>query len=321
MRGLGAHSPHQTGLFHPLILARSRFLTRKRAIGTVVSKRTNTIGHALIVTPDFSSHRHVEWLSALIRIGQELGIQCHLLQLSQNQKTAFLLKKMHFTPAEGAVLLLAHPEKLAINLINHFLKLGYYTVNIETHLEKDLCSYVGMSDESAIELGVERLAEAGHRRIVFLVTEPEEYESVRLRVLHFEEITKRKGLSSAHVHHAGVHSGENSSEASSTAMAALWKEKVRPTAIFAVSDSCAVGALSWLHMNGIRVPEDVSLLSFDGTTMTRCTHPQITSIRQPYQKIAQAAFQLVLERPTIQKNILLAPLFLDGGSLQRIPAN
>lgn len=62
-----------------------------------------------------------------------------------------------------------------------------------------------------------------------------------------------------------------------------------PEAIFTSSDMQAVGLLRALHENGVRVPEDVAVVSFDGSPESEYTWPALTTVRQPIEEMARAA--------------------------------
>ncbi|MBG0717043.1 LacI family transcriptional regulator [Microbacterium sp. 2C] len=70
-----------------------------------------------------------------------------------------------------------------------------------------------------------------------------------------------------------------------------------PTAVFAGSDLTAVGALQALHERGLRVPEDVAIVSFDGTAESEYAWPPLTTVRQPFGKMAQAAIESFVDGP------------------------
>lgn len=67
-----------------------------------------------------------------------------------------------------------------------------------------------------------------------------------------------------------------------------------PTAIFTSSDFEAIGALLAIRSAGLRVPDDIALVSFDGTAETEFTHPRLTTVRQPTEKLAAAAVAAAL---------------------------
>lgn len=78
----------------------------------------------------------------------------------------------------------------------------------------------------------------------------------------------------------------------------------RPTAIFASSDLQAVGLLRAAHEQGLRVPEDVAIVSFDDTQESEYCWPPLTSIRQRLRIMAEAAVSTVLDpyaQPTHQE--------------------
>lgn len=67
-----------------------------------------------------------------------------------------------------------------------------------------------------------------------------------------------------------------------------------PTAIFAGSDSTALGVLEEARRQGLRIPADLSLVGFDGTKLTEQTLPRLTSVAQPLKEMGRAALRSVL---------------------------
>lgn len=76
----------------------------------------------------------------------------------------------------------------------------------------------------------------------------------------------------------------------------LMAAATRPTALFAGSDLIAFGALHALDDLGLRVPDDVAVISFDGTVESAYCAPPLTCVQQPYSQLAETAVQTVLER-------------------------
>jgi LacI family transcriptional regulator, galactose operon repressor len=69
----------------------------------------------------------------------------------------------------------------------------------------------------------------------------------------------------------------------------------KPQAVFASSDQQAVGVVRALHEAGVRIPDDIAVVSFDGTVESEYTWPPLTVARQPVNEIAQEAFRLITE--------------------------
>ena len=66
------------------------------------------------------------------------------------------------------------------------------------------------------------------------------------------------------------------------------------TAVFAMSDVMAVGAIRALHERGFRIPEDVSIIGFDGIDIGNYMIPCLTTIRQYREKIASRSIEILL---------------------------
>ncbi|WP_416305331.1 LacI family DNA-binding transcriptional regulator [Neptunicella sp. SCSIO 80796] len=68
----------------------------------------------------------------------------------------------------------------------------------------------------------------------------------------------------------------------------------RPTAIFAFSDEMAIGCLSALHKLKVKVPEQVSVLGFDGISYAPFLHPALSTVAQPLKEIGKSCMELLL---------------------------
>lgn len=69
-----------------------------------------------------------------------------------------------------------------------------------------------------------------------------------------------------------------------------------PTAIFAGSDSIALGVLAEARRQNIRIPEDMSLVGFDGTPQAEESLPPLTSVSQPLQDMGRSALNFILRQ-------------------------
>ncbi|AWB96633.1 LacI family transcriptional regulator [Agromyces badenianii] len=72
---------------------------------------------------------------------------------------------------------------------------------------------------------------------------------------------------------------------------ALAESERRPRAVFAASDQIAVGLLAALHRAGLRVPDDIAVVSFDGTMESAYTWPPLTTVAQPIAAMADEAIR------------------------------
>jgi LacI family transcriptional regulator len=67
------------------------------------------------------------------------------------------------------------------------------------------------------------------------------------------------------------------------------------TAVFAASDEMAVGAMRCLHDNGLRVPEDISVIGFDDISIADMVTPKLTTVRQSFEQIGSAAVHYIVD--------------------------
>ena len=93
------------------------------------------------------------------------------------------------------------------------------------------------------------------------------------------------------------------------------------TAIFAMSDTMAIGAARALMDSGKRVPEDVSVIGYDGIELAQYYHPALATMRQPQQELADRSVELLLESMDTDcapKHIQLETELIQGASVKHI---
>ena len=76
-------------------------------------------------------------------------------------------------------------------------------------------------------------------------------------------------------------------------MSELLRGKVRPTAVFAASDAIAVGAMKAIKEEGLRIPEDISIISINDNEMSKYTEPPLTTMRAPYYEMGEHGANIV----------------------------
>ena len=76
----------------------------------------------------------------------------------------------------------------------------------------------------------------------------------------------------------------------------ILKMNPRPTAIFALNDLMALGALRAATEAGCSVPGDLAVVGYDDLEITRFTNPPLTTIAQPKKEIGAQAIKLLVDR-------------------------
>ena len=94
-----------------------------------------------------------------------------------------------------------------------------------------------------------------------------------------------------------VVSGDNSFAGGHAAMHALMTDAVRrPSAVFVFNDQMAIGGLHALAALGLRVPQDVAIVGFDGTELGAFSTPELTTIDHPRRELGRLAAEAVLQQ-------------------------
>ncbi len=75
----------------------------------------------------------------------------------------------------------------------------------------------------------------------------------------------------------------------------LLKSENMPTAIFAMNDHMAMGALRAANKLHIRIPEEVEIIGFDDDTMASYSYPMLSTVRAPLTEMGERAAQLIYE--------------------------
>ena len=68
---------------------------------------------------------------------------------------------------------------------------------------------------------------------------------------------------------------------------------VRPSAILALSDLMAIGVLQELRRQGLRVPDDISVMGIDDITVAQSLAPALTTVAVPLNEMGEIAFSMV----------------------------
>lgn len=92
-----------------------------------------------------------------------------------------------------------------------------------------------------------------------------------------------------------IYASDLSAAAGTKAMETLLAQEEKPDAVFAVSDSLAAGALRAIAQAGLRVPEDIAVVGFDGTELAEVVSPQLTTVEQPSREIGRTAVTLLMK--------------------------
>lgn len=181
----------------------------------------------------------------------------------------------------------------------HFLK-GFQQLQVPCVLVTASAKELGfgnlgsvcLDDFGAAREAVNALIALGHRRFAIIGGNPWDSDPARLRLDGAMSALRALGEPVAEeCYRIARFSMEGGYEAARE----LFSGRKRPTALLAQSDLMAVGAIRALTELGLRVPQDVSVMGFDGLPIGKYYVPKLSTVNQPGEALAARSLELLLE--------------------------
>jgi LacI family transcriptional regulator len=184
-------------------------------------------------------------------------------------------------------------------------------VVVDRYFEKgSLWSFVTTDNYKGSVMAVEHLAANGHRRIACIQGNPDAM-TCRERARGYTDTMLRLGLGD----HVRISGDKFSIQNGYVETSLLLSEPDCPTAILTLSNKILLGAVKAVTESGRRIPDDISVISFDDNLLFNYMTPRITCISQPVQEISLMAVRLLLKKIAGEKN--QSQLFLPPGLVVR----
>lgn len=170
---------------------------------------------------------------------------------------------------------------------------NYAIIQCSEYEEGSGIPYVTIDNEEASYRAVKHLIKIGHEKIA-LMNSDEKYLYARQRKMGYQRALEEHGISLNNQYiiqtqHLGFEYGQQ-------AMKKILNLQDRPTAVFAVSDLLAIGALKEINTNGLHVPNDIAVVGFDKIDFSNMTNPTLTTIAQPMYKLGTTAARMLIDK-------------------------
>ena len=166
---------------------------------------------------------------------------------------------------------------------------------------------------------VNHLQQKGHSKIVLITTE----QSARMNPDSIETFRSVVGrVSSATMLWQPVHTYDGTSERFHNVLESLFlRSENAPTAIMVATVKRVAGALTWLMNRGLRIPEDVSLISRDFDDLLEGLHPPPSHYKQPPSTFNRfiRAILAILDNKHIRSHHRIMTDFVPGGTVAPAP--
>jgi len=151
------------------------------------------------------------------------------------------------------------------------------------------------NDREAVRDVTAELIRLGHRRFFYLAGPEGNYHDVE-RYAGVLEALGAAGLSEELVRRSGGELGyQRGFDIGVQAADDFAQLTEKPTAVIATSDDMAISFVSCIQRGGLRIPDDLSVVSFDGSPVCEFSSPPLSTIEQPVEEMGRAAVDLLLD--------------------------
>ncbi len=165
-------------------------------------------------------------------------------------------------------------------------------VLMDTAVDAPHTSVVRVDYQRGVHVAMQHLFDLGHNEIAF-ISGPLSLGSAVVRAEAFQHALQQHGAAALPA--SWRQEGDHRVEGGHHAMQRILKSgKRRPTAVITSNDLTAIGAMGAIHEAGLRIPEDISVMGFDGIELSAYTQPALTTMAVSRGELASQAFRSLL---------------------------
>ncbi|MER6950898.1 LacI family DNA-binding transcriptional regulator [Nonomuraea sp. NPDC000554] len=263
--------------WRPHSAARALGGARAEAVGLVIARPASTLG----VEPFFA-----QLLSGLQAGLSAQSVALHLLVVEDVEAEIEVYRGWASEHrVDGFVLVDLKARDPRIEALE---ELGVPTVVLGGPGRHGSLSSVWADDREAMLSVVDYLAALGHRRLAHVAGLPAFHHTQR-RMRALRDSVRRLGLADA----VSLPTDFSDAEGAAATRALLSRAR-RPTAIVYDSDVMALAGLGVAGEMGVRVPDELSIVSFDDSVLTRITHPAVTALTRDTFALGRQVAEVLL---------------------------
>jgi LacI family transcriptional regulator len=253
----------------PNVVARSLVRSRSYAIGVIV--------------PDLRNPFFAEVISGAERVVSEAGyavLLCETREISRDRHIQTLLERQ----VDGMMM-----DAIGASSLPQSMVAGVNVVLIDEPPDR----WPGVASDAigAGRLAADHLLQLGHRRFGFLGPATNVH-ATRMRERGFVQTLASNGVT---IESALLRRVAATAAGGQIGMRALLNHKQPPTAVFCINDLVAAGALKVCSLEGVRVPDEMSIVGCDDIELASLLVPELTTIAIPARELGARAARLLLQ--------------------------
>lgn len=271
--------------------------------------KTRSIG---LIVEDISNQFFADLARVIEDEAKKLGYRVFYCSTGgDDERSAELIQSLLQANVDGFII--TPTEKLEKS-IDHLVKLKMPVVLIDRYFPSQNVSHVVMDNYEGAYSATEFLIKKGCRNIA-LVNNTSGMIQMQLREKGYVDVMKEVGLyNKSHILYLDYQSNEESKIAS---IVSFFEKNPTIDAVLFLANYMGLAGLQAFRRMGLKLPEDLSIISFDDHYSFKLHSPSITVIEQPIDAIAVKAVELLMDQMTNEKDFMIEKVLKKGKLLIR----
>lgn len=246
----------------------------------LANSRSHIIG---IITADICNPYYGELFIHCEKAAARAGYVLLLFNSEKRESDSFFLEKLQEQKVDGIIQIGGMVDDLVTDMayaerVNQVMTT--VPVVVAGKVEGTDCRMVRIDQAMTMDLIMEHLLSLGHERIA-LVGGRMDVLSTYVKLMRYKQILRENGI--AFDPSLVSEDGGYNKESGYRLMNRMLDKGILPTAVIAINEPAAAGALQSIQEHGYKVPEDISLVSYDNTYIAEFLTPHLTSIDYDYE--------------------------------------
>jgi len=290
-------------------------------IGSFVKKKPplkSTLSTIGLILPNISDPFLYQLTRELEKILQEVGYSLILGDTQNNpEKEAGHIKNFFYLEQVKGFLICSASRKRN-SIFKESLKVPVVFIGLKPNGIK--ADFVSIDNYYAVNQVINYFISLGHKKIGYI--RGKIYPEIDIRREAYEKALEYYGLKSnpEWISESELPDEEGGQEA----MEKLLERSDRPTAVFAESDTAAIGAMKVMKEKGLKIPDDISIAGFDNIHASAHLEVPLTTIDYPVEKITKKSVEILMKKisnPEIShsiEKIILRPKLIIRSSCGKL---
>lgn len=261
--------------------------------GSLVSRRSNQVA---ILIPSISNRIFADLIEGVSLELEERGLRIITAQFhySEERCQEQIIALMGWSP-DAFIVVGAVPKSVRQTLRSRNIPV----VEILELLEKPFDINIGLSHTQGGVAAGRHLLQCNYKNIACICSEPTRDKRALMRITGLQQVWHEQNFPDPKIYY---NNNSSSLAGGHEIMSRILQHSPLPDAVFCTNDDLAFSAMMTCQASGLRIPEDIGFMGFNGLEISRQSIPTITTIHVDCFAMGRECAQLLLERLSQPKN-------------------